>query len=190
MLLHIFKINYGLLRVKCLDLKCFSQRSLDIYSSAAHAFIKVDGFLNLRKFSYVTSQSCSTDPVNHSAPVLISITMEALLECDINESQMVTLAPLISTVNQLTVLVVFCTLSFPIELFGYIFNNTSILLVHMCILQARILEWVAMPYSWRIFPTQGSNPGLTYLPHCRRILYPLSHLGAYCSFIESLEIKQ
>ena len=29
-----------------------------------------------------------------------------------------------------------------------------------------------------IFPTQGSNPGL---PHCRRILYQLSHKG-YCSF--------
>ena len=26
-----------------------------------------------------------------------------------------------------------------------------------------------------IFPTQGSNPGL---PHCRRILYPLSHQGS------------
>ena len=33
--------------------------------------------------------------------------------------------------------------------------------------QARILEWVAFP-----FPTQGSNPGL---PHCRWILYQLSH---------------
>ena len=27
----------------------------------------------------------------------------------------------------------------------------------------------------RIFPTQGSNPGL---PHCRRILYQLSHKGS------------
>ena len=26
-----------------------------------------------------------------------------------------------------------------------------------------------------IFPTQGSNPGL---PHCRRILYQLSHKGS------------
>ena len=26
-----------------------------------------------------------------------------------------------------------------------------------------------------IFPTQGSNPSL---PHCRRILYPLSHQGS------------
>ena len=40
------------------------------------------------------------------------------------------------------------------------------------ILQARILEWVAMPSSRGIFPTQGSNPGLL---HCRRILYHLSH---------------
>ena len=36
------------------------------------------------------------------------------------------------------------------------------------ILQARILEWVAMPCSRGIFPTQGSNP---HLLHCRRILY-------------------
>ena len=34
------------------------------------------------------------------------------------------------------------------------------------ILQARILEWVAIPFS-RIFPTQGRNPGLL---HCRRTL--------------------
>ena len=40
------------------------------------------------------------------------------------------------------------------------------------ILQARILQWVAFPFSRGIFPTQGSNPGL---PHCRWILYQLSH---------------
>src|SRR5574341_126670 len=40
------------------------------------------------------------------------------------------------------------------------------------ILQARILEWVAFPFSRGIFPTQGSNPGLL---HCRRILYQLSY---------------
>jgi len=43
----------------------------------------------------------------------------------------------------------------------------------MGILQARILEWVAL--FRRIFPTQGSNPGL---PHCRQILYQLSHQGS------------
>ena len=43
------------------------------------------------------------------------------------------------------------------------------------ILQARLLEWVAMPFSGGIFPTQGLNPGL---PHCRRILYRLSHPGS------------
>ena len=42
------------------------------------------------------------------------------------------------------------------------------------ILQARILEWVAFPFSRGIFPTQGSNP---CLPHCRKILYQLSHKG-------------
>ena len=48
----------------------------------------------------------------------------------------------------------------------------------MGILQARILERVAMPSSWGIFPTQGSNPGF---PHCRWILYHLSHQGSPCN---------
>ena len=39
------------------------------------------------------------------------------------------------------------------------------------ILQARILEWVLQGIS----PTQGMNPGL---PHCRQILYQLSHQGS------------
>ena len=57
------------------------------------------------------------------------------------------------------------------------------------IIQTRILEWVAFPFSrgssqsgvgslsllQEIFPTQGSNP---CLPHCRRILYQLSHKGS------------
>ena len=43
------------------------------------------------------------------------------------------------------------------------------------ILQARILEWVAFPFSRGIFPIQGSNPGLL---HCRWILYQLSHQGS------------
>ena len=52
------------------------------------------------------------------------------------------------------------------------------------ILQAKILEWVAIPFSMGsssprdgtqvIFPTQGWNPGLL---HCRQILYCLSHQG-------------
>ena len=45
------------------------------------------------------------------------------------------------------------------------------------ILQARILEWVAFPFSRGIVPTQGWNPGL---PLCRRILYQLSHQGSPC----------
>ena len=43
------------------------------------------------------------------------------------------------------------------------------------ILQARILEWVAFPFSRGIFLTQGLNPGL---PHCKQILYQLSHKGS------------
>ena len=41
------------------------------------------------------------------------------------------------------------------------------------ILQAKILEWVAVLLQG-IFPTQGLNPGL---PHRRWILYQLSHQG-------------
>ena len=43
------------------------------------------------------------------------------------------------------------------------------------ILQAELLEWVAIPISRGDFPTQGLNPGLL---HCRQILYPLSHQGS------------
>ena len=48
------------------------------------------------------------------------------------------------------------------------------------VLQARILKWVAVLFSrgcsllQGIFPTQGWNPSL---PHCRHILYQLSHQG-------------
>ena len=44
------------------------------------------------------------------------------------------------------------------------------------ILQARILEWVAYPFSRASSqPRDGMNPGLR---HCRRILYQLSHKGS------------
>ena len=47
------------------------------------------------------------------------------------------------------------------------------------ILQAKILEWVAVPfssgYSQLRDQTQGLNPGLW---HCRWILYQLSHKGS------------
>ena len=48
------------------------------------------------------------------------------------------------------------------------------------LLQARILEWVAFPFS-RSNPGQGLNPGL---PHCRWILYQLSHKGSPSSTTE------
>ena len=44
----------------------------------------------------------------------------------------------------------------------------------MGVLQAKILEWVAMPSSSGIFPVQELNPGLL---HCTQILYHLSHQG-------------
>ena len=42
--------------------------------------------------------------------------------------------------------------------------------------QARILECVAI-FLLQIFPTQGLNPHLLCLLHCRRILYRLNHQG-------------
>ena len=42
------------------------------------------------------------------------------------------------------------------------------------VLQARTLEWVAISFA-RDLSNQGSNPGL---PHCRQILYHLSHQGS------------
>ena len=49
--------------------------------------------------------------------------------------------------------------------------------LHVCgILQARILEWVgSCSLLQEICPSQGANPGL---PHCRWILYQLSHQGS------------
>ena len=40
------------------------------------------------------------------------------------------------------------------------------------ILQARILEWVAIPFS------RGSSPPKDPTPHSRQILYHLSHQGS------------
>ena len=40
------------------------------------------------------------------------------------------------------------------------------------IFQARILEWVAMPFFRGLFLSQGSNPGL---PHCGQILYHMNY---------------
>ena len=56
------------------------------------------------------------------------------------------------------------------------------------ILQARILEWVAMPSSKGIFPTQESNMYPWHLLHCRQVLYPLSYLGHLLNQIYALII--
>ena len=38
-----------------------------------------------------------------------------------------------------------------------------------------MLKWVAIPFSRGIFPTQGSDPHLWCLLHCRWILHLLNH---------------
>ena len=53
------------------------------------------------------------------------------------------------------------------------------------VLQARILEWVAFPFSRGIFPTQGLNPGI---PHCGQILSQLSHKGGPVIFLTYCQI--
>ena len=50
------------------------------------------------------------------------------------------------------------------------------------ILQAWILEWVAFPFSSGSFQPQGLNPGI---PHCRWILYQLSHKGSFVKIMKS-----
>ena len=50
------------------------------------------------------------------------------------------------------------------------------------ILQAGILELGSLSFLQGIFLTQGLNPGL---PHCRRMLYQLSHQGSPPTFFVS-----
>ena len=57
--------------------------------------------------------------------------------------------------------------------------------VHV-ILQTRILEWVAIPFSRGIFSTQGLNPGLQ---HCRLTLHYLSHQGSPGCLIKTVKYK-
>ena len=56
-------------------------------------------------------------------------------------------------------------------------------LLSMKILQARILEWIAMPSSRE---TQGLNPGL---PHCRQIYYCLCHQGSPLAWTNWVNFK-
>ena len=51
------------------------------------------------------------------------------------------------------------------------------------LLQARILKWVTIPFSW-IFPNQESNLGSL---HCTWILYHLSHQrGSYSNILDTI----
>ena len=57
------------------------------------------------------------------------------------------------------------------------------------ILQARILEWIAISFSGGVFLTQGSNPGLLpCLLHRRWFLYHLSHQGSPKSLVPSQNV--
>ena len=52
------------------------------------------------------------------------------------------------------------------------------------ILQARILEWAAIPFSRVIFSTQGLKIHLLYLLHCQVGSLPLPHLGSPYIFLQ------
>ena len=54
------------------------------------------------------------------------------------------------------------------------------------IFQARVLEWVAISFFRKIFLTQASNRGL---PHCRHMLYRLSHFRLGSLKIRRLRAK-
>jgi len=72
-----------------------------------------------------------------------------------------------STLNRKLLLEHKCELLSHVWLFVIPQSIAHQALLSMGILQARILEWVVIPLSRGIFPTQGSNLGLL---HCRQIL--------------------
>ena len=72
--------------------------------------------------------------------------------------------------------------SFPLTIYCYSFRESCMTLcdppgssVHG-LLQEKILEWVAIPFSRGPSSSHGLNPGLL---HCRQILYLLSHQGSH-----------
>ena len=65
-------------------------------------------------------------------------------------------------------------ISFPVQPWEFRDCGPSGSSVHG-VLQARILEWVAIPFSRGSSPPQGSNPGLLQY---RQMLYHLSHQGS------------
>ena len=48
--------------------------------------------------------------------------------------------------------------------------------------QARVLEWIDIPFSGELFPAQGLNPGLL---HWQADSLPLSHLGSLEPFLRA-----
>ena len=64
-----------------------------------------------------------------------------------------------------------------IQLFATLWTVACQASLSIEILQARILEWVAIPFFQGIFLIQGSNPGLL---HCRQILYHLNYVAICC----------
>ena len=70
---------------------------------------------------------------------------------------------------------IFVLCSSRIQLFATLWTVARQAPLSLGIFQARILWWIAMPSSRGIFPAQEWNP---VLPHCRWILYHLSHQGS------------
>ena len=69
----------------------------------------------------------------------------------------------------------------PLEWTGWIYlQSKGLSRVFHTLVQKSESHWIgSLPLLQRIFPTQGSNP---CLPHCRRILYQLSHKASASVF--------
>ena len=70
---------------------------------------------------------------------------------------------------------VLCLVTQRVQLFANLWTVPHQALLSQEVLQARTLEWVAMPSSRGPSQPRGLNPGL---PHFRQILYQLSHQGS------------
>ena len=81
-------------------------------------------------------------------------------------------------------------LSYPkVQVLIHLVMSNCLSLSGSCVLgipQTRILEWVSIPFSRGILPTQGLNLGL---PHCGQIPYYLSHEGSLSYFRKKADFE-
>ena len=66
----------------------------------------------------------------------------------------------------------------PVQLFVTLWTVGHQAPLSLGILQARILEWVDMPYSRGSFQPKDGTQSLSSNPYCRQILYHQCHVGS------------